>query len=610
MSRFFHPSLRTRLFLSLLPLVALFLFMGVCAVTMFSRVAERVNQAAIEDYRSIMAVHSISTLLSDLMQETPSTANSTNTAWAEYTRQLEENLVALAKSKPLAGERELVLQLESQYNDLKKTLEAPPSTGKNQSGLRDSGMVLEISRMRAGLEKIRSLNYQAILDANQDIQKNAHQISRWMTFGLVVVVVISLCSCFWISRSILRPIHALTAATRELGDGDLRELVPVLTHDELGVLAVAFNKMATLLQEYRRSTTAEIVRLHRTMEATLASFPDPVFVLNKEGEITLKNPAALTFSSSLGLENQLPERLRTIARTGLDSGHNFLPHSFDQGLLFRWDGVERFFLPRVLVMQDREGALLGVAIVLQDVTRFRLLDAAKTNLVATVSHELKSPLTSVRMALHLLLEKTLGDLSFKQEQLVQAARDDTERLLRILNDLLDIARLEEGGAELRRENIAPVEILQHVREEMTERTAARNIRINCVVDAQLPAVSVDRQRIDLVFTNLVSNAIKYSPANGEITLSAVHSGSDVEFTIADHGAGISEQHQARVFDRFFRVPGQEKTGAGLGLSIAREITVAHGGRIGVKSTLGRGTTFSVVLKPAANGLPDVVGKLK
>ena len=598
-----HSSLRTRLLLNLLPLVVMFLLMGLCAITLFSRLAVRVDATVKENYRSIMAIQAINSLLDNWVRgQIPAGAggsSSSTNALAEYSRQLEENLALLAKPRPLPGEEELVRQLSSNYQDLRDAISASMRARAPgaHAQLGDTGIVLLISDMRGELGKIRGLNYEAILSANHDIQNAARQASRWLTVGLAVVVAFSIYSCYRIGRSILRPIQALTNATRELGDGNLKEPVPVLTHDELGALAVAFNKMAGLLQEYRRCTTAEIVRLHRTMEATLASFPDPVFVLNKQGEIELRNPAATTLSANLQLENHLPVRLQTLARSALQSGRNFLPHDFAEGITFPYEGAERFFLPRVLIMQDREGALFGVAVVLQDMTRFRLLDSAKTNLVATVSHELKSPLTSVRMGLHLLLEKTLGGLTPKQEELLQAARDDSERLLRILNDLLDLARLEEGAAGLRREKVAPVELLQSMREAMAGSASAKGVTINCLVDAQLPAVSVDRQRMDHVFTNLISNAIKHSPEGGEIVLRAARTeAGSVEFSVTDHGEGIPEQYQARVFDRFFRVPGQDKNGAGLGLPIAREITVAHGGRIGVKSAPGEGSTFFVVLK--------------
>jgi signal transduction histidine kinase len=242
-----------------------------------------------------------------------------------------------------------------------------------------------------------------------------------------------------------------------------------------------------------------------------------------------------------------------------------------------------------------------VAVVLYDVTRFRLLDDAKTNLIATVSHELKTPLTSVRMVLHLLLEKTFGGLTHKQNELLQTAREDAERLLRILNDLLDLARLEEGHTELHKERAAASDLVRSSLDEMNEAASVSNLKIKTEIEPELPAVWVDRLRIKHVFTNLIANAIKHSPVSGEILLRAGQTeNGDVHFGVHDQGAGVPDEYKTRIFDRFFRVPGQKKTGAGLGLSIAREIVVAHGGRIGVRNGQERGSEFYFVLKAATD----------
>jgi NtrC-family two-component system sensor histidine kinase KinB len=408
-----------------------------------------------------------------------------------------------------------------------------------------------------------------VLATSNGIQQSARDLPRLMIIGMALVLTFSAYTCYQLGRSILRPVQLLTRATRELGEGNPAQPVPVVSHDELGELAVSFNKMAAQLEDYRRNTSEEIVRLHRTMETMLASFPDPIFVLNRKGQIELKNPAADTLAATLHLNGELPDRLQTIARKALDSGENFLPHSFDEAVSWRINGVEKSFL------------------------------STKTNLVATVSHELNTPLTSVRMALHLLLERSVGTLTSKQDELLQAARNDTERLLRILNDLLDLARLDDGSDGLRKEKVAPAELMRGVVEAASDKASSRGLKVNCRVESGLPEIAVDRQRISHVFNNLITNAIKYSPDGGEIFLDAARAEEDgVEFSIADQGPGIPEEYQARIFERFFRAPDQTKTGAGLGLSIAREITVAHGGRIGVKSSPGHGSTFFVVLKAA------------
>jgi signal transduction histidine kinase len=594
--------LRTRLFLSLLPFVIILLAMGVGAVALFSRMAAGVDLAVAGHYQSILSAQAMSQALAGMdreMQFAAVTRSTDNKLFNEYQNKFEEYL-ALQRTRPMSvGILSLNEELATNYNAFIKivgslgVLRAPKDLEQEQV------FASSIAHMNALLERMRDQNYRAVLATSDGIQEMTRNVTRMMIVGMIIVLAISIYTCYQLSRSILQPIQLLTRATRELGEGHSAEPVPVVSNDEVGELAKSFNKMLAQLAEYRRSTSDEIMRLHRTMVATLASFPDPIFVLDEEGHIGLRNPAAEELAATLRLNGELPERLATIAHRALDTGQNYLPHSFDEAVTFRVRGAEKSFLPRVLAMRTKENALCGVAVVLYDVTRFRLLDSAKSNLVATVSHELNTPLTSLRMALHLLLEESVGALTSKQGELLEAAREDTERLLRILNDLLDLARLEEGDEGLHRERVLPGELIRTVIKETADKISARGLKMNCAIEPNLPMVSADRQRIGHVFNNLIANAIKYSPENGEILLSVARIEDDyVEFCITDQGPGIPEEFHARIFDRFFRAPGQTKTGAGLGLSIAREITAAHGGRISVRSHPGKGSTFCVALKTA------------
>jgi signal transduction histidine kinase len=595
--------LRTRLFLYLTPFVVILLAVGAYAIVLFARLANIVDASVTNNYQSFTAASAMSLALAGMDREVswviagPRVSN--KNALMEYRKHFETNLDLLLKASTLPGEIALTQQVATNYQTFLKAVDTISSldSPENQRQVYERDVVPSGQMMNLLLGKIHDLNHKAILATSQNIRTITQEVTRLMIFGTVLALLFSAYAGYQLGRSILEPIQLLTRATRELGEGRLDQPVPVTTRDELGELALAFNKMAAQLQEYRQGTTEKIVRLHRTMEATLASFPDPIFVLDKEGRIELKNPAADVLASSLHLEGQLPDRLQAIARNTLASGENFLPDSFNEVITYRIDGEDTFFLPRVLAMRNKEDVLFGVAVVLYDVTRFRLLDATKTDLVATVSHEIKSPLTSVRMVLHILLEKTVGALTPKQDELLQAARNDTERLLRILNDLLDLARLEEGNAGLRTEPVAPTKLLIGAMKEMAGKITAKGLNVNFMIEPDLPVVPVDRQRINHVFTNLISNAIKHSPENGEIVLGArLVKENDVEFNVTDQGPGIPEEYHTRIFDRFFRVPGQPQSGAGLGLSIAREITVSHGGHIGVRSAPGQGCTFYVVLK--------------
>jgi signal transduction histidine kinase len=602
--------LRTRLFLNLIPFVVILLAVGIFAIMLFSRLAGSVDVTVMDNYRSVTAAQSMEVALlrmqSGVLLVFEQKGDLGQALFEQNRNAFEQDLERLRKRFPLPGEDELRAQIMTNYEAFLRAATKIFSREQplNQRELYAKDFYPALQTTSGLLEKIRALNHDAILATSQNVQSLTRHVRRLMIIGMAVALVLASYACYNLGRSILEPIQSLTRATRELGEGRLNAPVPVVSDNELGQLASAFNRMAAQLQSYRRSTTEQIMRLHRTMETTLASFPDPIFVLGKEARTDLMNPAAAELAGALQLRGSLPDRLQSTARRVLETGENFLPDKFKEVVSFRLNGSEKFFLPRILAMRDREDALFGVAVVLYDVTRFRLLDDAKTNLVATVSHELKTPLTSVRMVLHLLLENTLGPLSPKQTELLEAARDDAERLLRTLNDLLDLARLEEGGAQLYKEALSPEELLHSVADELRDSVAAKGLTLTTSVASGLSPVNVDRQRIGHVFTNLISNAMKYSPPGGEIVLRATSTDEDeVQFSVIDHGPGVPEEFKSRIFERFFRVPGQNKTGAGLGLSIAREIVLAHGGRIGVRKAPDGGSEFYLVLESAQDAVP-------
>ena len=256
-------------------------------------------------------------------------------------------------------------------------------------------------------------------------------------------------------------------------------------------------------------------------------------------------------------------------------------------------------------IRSDSGELLGAAIVLSDVTKFRLVDQLKSDMISTVSHELKTPLTSLQMVVHLLLEETVGPLTTKQVELLLAARQDCDRLLGMINDLLDLARIEQGRVALETENVSAAELVRAPRaSDSPPMPRTLGVRLICQADARLPAVMVDKERIEHVFDNLISNALRHTERGGRISLGAKADADCVRFTIEDTGHGIPAEHLGRVFDRFFRAPGSKRPGgAGLGLAIVREIVTAHGGQIDVRSQVGVGTEFTFTLPTSDSSRP-------
>ncbi|MBS1153058.1 MAG: sensory box histidine kinase, partial [Myxococcaceae bacterium] len=259
-----------------------------------------------------------------------------------------------------------------------------------------------------------------------------------------------------------------------------------------------------------------------------------------------------------------------------------------------------FLLPRGSPVYNESAGIIGATVVLQDVTRLRRVDELKNDLVATVAHEFRTPLTSLRMAIHLCVELAAGPLTAKQLDLLVAAREDCERLQAIVDDLLDLSRIQSGSLELERRQVQLREWLDSALEPHRGAAEQRGVTISSEIEPFFDQVEIDPSRLALVLGNLVSNAIHYSPSGGSVEIKVSRQGRLGRFEVRDAGVGINPEHQKRIFERFFRVPGARPEGAGLGLAIAREIVEAHGGEIGVESQPGKGSCFwfTVPQRPA------------
>src|SRR5262249_50605196 len=307
--------------------------------------------------------------------------------------------------------------------------------------------------------------------------------------------------------------------------------------------------------------------------------------IDSEGQVEMANPAARRLlgvrpkqpgESSAATWNP-PEPLRQPLQEALRGRRDYLPEGFDTALQFSEDGHERVALPRILTIRDSLGNTLGAAVLLQDVTRLRLLDQVKSDLVATASHELKTPLTSLRLALHILLEESVGPLEPKQAELLLDARDNAERLLRVVNNPLDLARLERGGGELRPRPGRPAELVQAAVEPFRPRADDKGVAVEVDAAGDLPEVAADAGRLRHALANLLDNALTYTEAGGRIRVTAEAENGRVTFTVQDTGIGIPPEYLPHVFEKFFRIPGRsQESGSGLGLAIVREIVLAHG----------------------------------
>jgi len=595
--------LRTRLTIGLLPLLLLFLVVCVYAVRTSQELGESVESIFARNFRSIRAVQELRGAAAQMNVALGEARRDGNLAGARrrfleqrtrFMRSMNDELLA----QPGVEKSDLLGVLDTQFQTFvaagSETLRLG-SLGGLDLLKRSESAFFAVNRT---LDVLLERDHREIYGAETRIKERIGDSLQLMIAAMLVAVILFFYLAWRLANSFLRPIQAVTASAVALGGGDLDREVPVTSNDELGQLARAFNAMAVHLRAYRDATLAKVLRTQRTMEATLTSTPEPVFVVARDGTQEVRNPAAEQLAQSAEFAQGFPPALAEPLAEVLQSGTHYLPTDYARVVTLRVAREDRHYLPRILAIGDKLTEFKGAAVILQDVTKFRLLDDAKTNLVGTVSHELKSPLTSLRMAVYLLLEQKISGLTPTQQELLETARDDADRLLRILDNLLDLARLEAGASSLDRAEIGVAGLLHEVAAEAHGFMDPVGLKLDVQLDPELEEanVSVDRARIRHVFINLLSNAAKYSPPGGTVTLGAsVAPLGFIRFIVSDQGPGIPPEVRPHVFDRFYRAPGQTQAGAGLGLAIAREIVVAHEGSITCLSELGQGTTFQFML---------------
>jgi NtrC-family two-component system sensor histidine kinase KinB len=463
------------------------------------------------------------------------------------------------------------------------------------------------NQLRADCDALLQLNQRAMLAKSEAAASVAR---RWFLTTLLFagsLVGAGLALAVFLSDRIVRPVRALTATTAKIAGGDLDARAEVLSSDEVGVLATEYNRMAATLQQLRRSDLGKLLIAQQTTEAAIDSLYDPVIVTDAQGRVVKLNKAA---AEIFGAEAENAGRhVEEIARDSqiafavaevLSSQRPVAGEGAAAVLPLSVDGAERAYRLRTTPMRDAERHLLGAVTLLEDITHLREIDRLKSEFISTASHELRTPLTSVQMGVHLLLEGAAGELTAQQQEVLAACREDCERLEKLMRALLDLSRIESGAEQPHPVPLRAAALIRAAAESLRPQVEAKGIALHVDVPPDAPTISADRAQIERVINNLVTNAVRYTPRGGEISITAAPRNTGVlAISVSDTGAGIPPEYLLRIFDKFVQVPHAPSGGAGLGLAISERIVEAHGGQISVQSEVGRGSTFTFTLPVAS-----------
>lgn len=608
-------TFRRKLMLTMAPLVLALLLVGVVSGMVTGVLARQPGAIWKDNYRSVLAAQRMKESVQRLYDSAllGSVGHPVHDEQIRLSMQhFESELAAEARNITEKGEAEAVDRLRGHWAGFQAALGQFQQGAEPQQHDADLALLTQaFDQVKRAADDILALNQDAMVLKGRHTEQRAARFDRLLTLAVVLASVIGLLASVSLTGRLLRPLGVVSAAVRRFGQGDVQARARVQGDDDIAQLAQEFNTMADHLERYRRSSLGELLQAQQATQAAIDSLPDPVLMLDAAGNLEGTNEAA---RKVLGIDpeetgNASLDRVGPTVRAVIDrlrahvvGGRGaYQPKGFEDALHIDSAAGQGIYLPRATPIYGEAGSVSGSALVFQDVTRLFRFDELKNNLVATVAHEFRTPLTSLRMAIHLCTEEAVGPLTPKQADLLFAAREDCERLQTIVDDLLNLSRLESGRIDLQKRRVTVQALVDMAVDVHQAAAESQQVRIRAEVYPSLPEVFADSDRLQLVFANLLTNAVRYAPPGSEIVVRALPAQDLVRFEVADHGPGVPAEHQAALFQKFFRVPGRPAGGAGLGLFIARGIVQAHDGKIGIESQPGQGTTFWFTV-PAAPGL--------
>jgi len=570
------------------------------------------NQSIVENYRSVIAAENMigalerqdSAVLLMILGEMDVASTIFEQYQAEFLLwfgRAEDNIT-------LPGEGELIASIKQAYVEYMKAVQVfrtDLSRGGDGKGHYREDLMAKFTAVRAQSKHLLEINSERVL-SNARRAAASSSTAIWST-AIVALGSVFAALLFGINSSeiIIRPITRLIESVKRIQAGHLDETIEVESEDEIGQLAEEFNIMTSRLQQFEESNVARLIVEQGKLEAVVNSIPDGIIVSDAQHGILIINPAAerIFAKSEEAVRNKhfleavnndaIFRRIKEAYSTDVTSADEE-----ERTIKVLVGEKARYFAVDVHLVEGKDSKVYGAVTVLKDITHFKELDEMKSDFVSTVSHEFRTPLTSIIMGLSLLMERGIVQRGTREYALLGAIQEDSERLVRLVNELLDLSRMESGRIEMQFRPVSICSVVEAAARPTLGQMADKGVVFANDCTEDLPEVNVDADKIIWVVSNLLGNALRYTPSGGVIGVRASVQGTRLMVSVSDTGIGISREDQAKIFKKFVQIKGKDGTatgGAGLGLAISKEIVQAHSGRIWVESEVGKGTTFVFTL---------------
>jgi len=584
-------NVKTKISLGLFFLFGVILIVGGISIYYLREISDDAKSIIKANYESIEYMQGMTAALDSLKNDSTAIHG------------MEKNLKTQESNVTEKGEMEETIRLGNLVNELKK-------------GYSDSLAI----QTRHSIHRINDLNLKAIIYKNGIADETAHQA----TIYLIIIVTI----CFLVSFSfilnfpgyIANPITQLTESIKAIANRNYEERLQFNRSDEFEELAQAFNSMAEKMDEYEHSNLANLLFEKKRIETIINRMNDPVIGLDDKRHIIFANTEAIEllnkkeeelvghYAPDVAVTNDLLRRLiQDIAIHSVGSNGSISHASAgtieksEKPIKIYAHGKESYFTREIIPISithtgEKKPVPIGTVILLKNITPFKELDLAKTNFIATISHELKTPIASLQMGAKLLQDPRVGSLNDEQSRIVQTVNDETQRLMKITGELLDMAQVETGNIKLNLTSVLANDLIEQAIEAVKFQAEQRHVKLHLEIPDKSSSVQADKDKTIWVLINFLTNAVRHSPENGEVVIRCSTDKERVKFSVKDSGMGIEPKHLEKIFDRFYRVPGSDpKKGTGLGLSICKEFIEAQRGTVAVQSEMGKGSEFSFSL---------------
>src|SRR5665647_699870 len=553
-------TVKNKIWLGTLFLFLLLLITGGVGIYYMAKLKMESKNVLQDNYESLSYCHTMQHQLNEIDKD-----------FAQAISKFEDALKQQEKNITEQGEGKITSDLRSNFNRLK----TGDTTHQN------------IQVLEERIQSILILNMQAIQRKSKIAEKTAQDALTIIISlgGLVFLIAFTFMVNF--PSIVTTPISRLTEAIKEIANKNYKHRIHIKNKDEFGKLADAYNEMAERLEYFESSNLNKLLFEKNRAEAVINSLKDASIGIDKNNMILFANYQALQL---LGLR---PEEVVGKSVDELKKKNDLFRFLTDKDTTTPFKIVvenrENYFVKEVIEVE--QGDAKNRVIVLKNITSFKELDVAKTNFISTISHELKTPLASSDFSLKLLEDERISKLSPEQKELIENLRQDNQRMLKILSELLNMSQVETGKIQLNIQKVNPGQIIEDAMQAVAANAKEKDIIIINTSGKDLPIITADADKTTWVLNNFLTNAIKYSFNNSSIEIKASQQNGYVIFSVKDSGPGIDKEYQPRLFEKYFQVPGSKEKGTGLGLAISKEFVEAQNGKIWVESEIGQGATF-------------------